>query len=49
VDFSGASTGTVKATGTLEAECSGVSTLTYLGNPQTKRTHTSGMSSIHKG
>jgi hypothetical protein len=48
-DLNGATKATVKATRSLDAECNGVSILKYLGEPEQKRIHTSGMSSIMKG
>jgi hypothetical protein len=49
VELNGAVSASVKATGTLNADCSGVSSLTYMGKPVLKRMHTSGLSTINKG
>jgi hypothetical protein len=48
VELSGASRGTVNASGTLDVEASGASHLTYAGNPQLGSVNTSGASSIEQ-
>ncbi len=46
VDLSGASSGTVNASGSLDVTLSGASTLTYLGNPELGRQSITGASSL---
>ena len=48
VDISGASRGTVSASGTLKVVLSGASSLTYSGNPTLGSVDVSGASTIHK-
>lgn len=48
VDVSGASQATVNASGTLDVNASGASTVTYLGNPTMGDIETSGASSIRR-
>lgn len=49
VKLSGASHGTVNASGRLDAELSGASTLVYRGNPTLGRIETSGGSTLRQG
>ena len=48
VSFSGMSTGTINLSGRLEAELSGASKLTYIGEPTMGNINTSGLSTISK-
>lgn len=49
ISLSGASKGTVKLDGTLDASLSGASKLTYKGSPTLGNVNTSGSSTINKG
>ena|GEM_PF-3187969 len=48
IRLSGASRGTIRATGTLDAALSGASSLGYKGNPTLGKVSTSGAASIKK-